>query len=283
MGGVTKVERDGVVLMVDDTGERDLPAILLLHGLSSARSTWQRLTDKLAGRYRLVALDDRGHGESSHAPDTYTLAHYVPDALRVLDEVVATPAVVIGHSLGGVIAACVARQRPALVCGVVLEDPPLFVGSRAPDDGSPMLAMFGVMRQILGDMQTRQAPLDEYEAMMRAAPSMGGHGTMADVFGEAGTRAQARAMAGLDPQIFTPALDGTALAGADPEVALGCPTLVIRADPALGAAFTADDEKAFIATNPGASVVVVEGASHLIHDEQPDRFFAEVKAFLDAL
>jgi pimeloyl-ACP methyl ester carboxylesterase len=283
MSSLVKVERGDVTLVVDDTGGRDLPPVVLLHGLSSARSTWRRLTRELDGRYRVVAFDDRGHGESSHAPGTYSLANYTADAIGVLEEVVGQPSVLVGHSLGGVIAACVARQRADLVRGVVLEDPPLFVGARDADDASPMLTMFGAMRQVLGEMQSRGAALDEYETLVRAAPAMSGKGTMADALGEDGTNAQARAMAGLDPEIFTPVLDGVGLIGADPEVPLGCPTLVLRADPSLGAALTADDEARFLTTNPGAVVTVVDGASHLIHDDEPERFLAEVTGFLDRL
>ena len=280
---MSELEHGDVVLAFDDTGERELPPVVLLHGLSAARSTWRPLTDALAGRYRVVALDDRGHGESSHAPGTYTLDHYSADAIALLEDRLDRPAVLIGHSLGGVIAASVARKRPDLVRGVLLEDPPLFVGTREPDEPSPILAMFGLMRQVLSDMQSRGAPLEEYEAMLRVAPAMSAKGTMAETLGDNGVRAQARAMASLDPQIFTPAIDNTALAGADPHVPLGCPTLVLRAEESLGAAFSAADEADFLATNPDATVTKIEGASHLIHDEQPDRFRDEVEGFLKIL
>jgi pimeloyl-ACP methyl ester carboxylesterase len=90
-------------------------------------------------------------------------------------------------------------------------------------------------------------------------------------------------MANLDPEIFTPAVEGTGLAGAEPDVALGCPALVLRADAALMPAFTADDATRFLAANPDATVTLIEGASHLIHDEQPDRFLDEVDRFLKTL
>jgi pimeloyl-ACP methyl ester carboxylesterase len=280
-----KFERDGIVLVVDDTGEDDLEPVVLMHGLSTSRETWARLTGQLRGRYRLVAFDDRGHGESTHAAGTYVLPNYTADAVAVLEQVVGRPAVLIGHSLGGVIAANVAQSRPDLVRGVILEDPPLFVASRArDDDGSPMVTMFQLMQQVIGDMQARGATIDEYEAMVAAAPAMGGRGgTMADLLGEEGTRAQARAMAGLDPEIFTPALDGSAIGPIDPDVPLGVPALVLRADDANGAAFSADDATRFLAANPTATVTLFEGSGHAVHDQFPDRFLSEVEGFLSAL
>src|SRR3954469_6913213 len=104
-------DHDGVMLAYDDTGGTVLPPVLLLHGVSSARSTWRRLVPTLEGRCRTLALDLRGHGESGHASGTYTLEHYVPDVISFLEDRVGQPAVLFGHSLGGVVSATVAQQR----------------------------------------------------------------------------------------------------------------------------------------------------------------------------
>src|SRR4051812_41086378 len=124
-------DHDGVLLAYDDTGESGLPPVLLLHGVSSARSTWHRLVPTLDGRCRTPALDLRGHGESGHDPGTYTLEHYAPDVIAFLEDRVDQPVVLIGHSLGGVVAATVAQQRPDLVRAVLLEDPPLYLRTHA--------------------------------------------------------------------------------------------------------------------------------------------------------
>lgn len=277
-----RFERDGVVLAYDDTGDSSRTPLVFLHGLSSARSTWRRFVEAFATEHRVLTLDHRGHGESAHAPGTYTLDHYGPDAADFCARVVGEPAVLIGHSLGGVIAHTVAWSRPDLVRGVVLEDPPLYVGERELGDDS-FTMIFTLMRQVISDLQSRHAPLEEYEALMASAPNRTGNGTMADLFGEAGTRAQARAMADLDPQIYTAAIDGTGLAGAAPDTRLSCPIRLLRADPALGPAFTTEDEARFRTTNPHAVVTEVEGAGHLIHDEQPERVLSEVHALLDEL
>jgi pimeloyl-ACP methyl ester carboxylesterase len=54
------------------------------------------------------------------------------------------------------------------------------------------------------------------------------------------------------------------------------PVRVLRAEPALGAAFTEADEARLLKVNPEATVVLVEGTSHAIHDEVPERFTAEL-------
>lgn len=280
---MVKFEHGGIDLAYDFSGRSEDEVVVLLHGLGSARSTWDPLVPRLAGRRRVLTIDHRGHGESSHAPGTYTLEHYVPDAIALCEGVAGGPALWVGHSLGGVVAASVARHRPDLVQGLVLEDPPLYRGEPGEDEDNPALAFFALLRDATSAMQARRAPLEEYVAMVGASPSPNGAGTFADVLGEQGTRARAQALASLDPGVFLAALDGSGLAGAEPDAAIGCPVRVLRADPALGAAFTSAHESRFLAANPDAHVVTIGGASHFIHDEQPDRFLEEFESLLAEL
>jgi pimeloyl-ACP methyl ester carboxylesterase len=273
-------EQDGVVLAYDDSGGSGSPPVVLLHGLGSARSTWDSFVPALAAKQRVLALDHRGHGDSAHATGTYVLDNYGADTVAFCEQVVGEPAVLVGHSLGGVIAAHLAAVRPDLVRGALLEDPPLFFGDPTEMGTSPFPALFGVLRQVLGELRGRGAPVEEYAALVKATPSFNGVGTLADVLGPEGTEAQARAMASLDPEVFTPAIEGMALAGAPATERLDCPVRVLRADPDLGPAFSAGHEKRFLAANPHATVEEYEGASHLLHGEMADRFLADVQAFL---
>lgn len=277
------LEHDGAVLAYDDTAEPDLPSVVLLAGVTNARTTWSRVHDALAGRVRLVRIDHRGHGESSHVPGTYDLDHYGPDAIAVVDHVLERPAVFVGHSLGGVVSHYVADRRPDLVRGVFMEDPPLYYGEPGAAAASIFPGVFTVMRDAYRRYRGRGATLEEYVALVARAPAMNGHGTMGDVLGDAALRAAAAGYAALDPEVLTPAIEATALAAARPDRPLACPVRVLRADPALGAAFTAEHDARFLATNPHAAVTMVGGASHLVHDEQPDRFLAELVEFLDSL
>jgi pimeloyl-ACP methyl ester carboxylesterase len=272
----------GVDIAYDDTGS-DADTVVLLHGLGSARSTWHPLVGSVAQRARVLAVDQRGHGDSSHAPGTYTLPHYVADAIAVCDAVTNPPVVMVGHSLGAVVAASAARLRPDLVRGVLLEDPPLYRGDSVDPQQNPAVAFFAMLRQVTLDMQARHAGVDDYEGLLRVAPSPNGAGSFADVLGPAGTRALAQSLATIDPEVFAPVADGSGLDGVQPDAPLACPIRVLRADPSLGGTFTDADEARFRLSNPHAHIDVVHGASHFIHDEHPERFLAEVHAFLDSL
>lgn len=268
---------DGVDLRYDEIAGHGVP-VVLLHGLSSARTTWFRLVPELAGR-RVLALDQRGHNESAHAPGTYDLVHYTADAVAFCEQVVGTPCVLVGHSLGGVVAFVVARTRPDLVRGALLEDPPLYRGeSEEPPSG--VAEFFPAMRQMLRDMHERDAPVEEYLATLRNVPAMNGRGALADVLGEEGTLGYASAWRGLDPEVFTPAIDGGAISGAEPDTPLSVPCVVLRADPNLGAAFNENDAARFARANLAARIVLAHGASHAIHDEQPDLIRAELLRLL---
>jgi pimeloyl-ACP methyl ester carboxylesterase len=273
---------DDVTLAYDDSGETNLPPIVFLPGLSQSRSTWARITPAVAGTWRVLALDHRGHGDSGHAPGTYLLPRYGADTAAFLERVVGEPAVLVGHSLGGVIAAYVARTRPELVRSIFLEDPPLFRGEEMERSSQPggVAAMFPLLRQVAREMRERKAPFAEYETIARAAPALNRKGSMADVLGDEGVVALARSLSTLDPEIFTPAIEGGAISAPELSLPLPCPVYMVRADPELGAAFTEPDEARFLATNPHATVEMFTGASHAVHDEQPDRFIAELLAFI---
>src|SRR5207247_1680982 len=100
------------------------PPIMLLHQSLARSEDWENIFPRLATRYRTIAYDARGHGRSGRAPD-YSLRAFADDALRMLREIVKEPAVLVGHSLGGLAALVAAADAPELVRGFVLEDPAL--------------------------------------------------------------------------------------------------------------------------------------------------------------
>jgi pimeloyl-ACP methyl ester carboxylesterase len=267
-----------VSLAYTETGVPDGDVALLLHGLGSNRRTWDWMATKISGRMRVLAYDHRGHGGSSHVPGTYTLEYYVSDAIAFCDNVIGQPSVIVGHSLGGIVALSVAQRRPELLRALLVEDPPL-AHTRAENRG-----FFSLLHQATCEMHDRGAPIEEYESMMKVVPSPNGAGSFADVLGPDRTRARAEGLASLDPDVFLPLLDGSAMADATPDAAITCPVVVVlRADPRFGATFSAEDETRLLSVDPHAQVKMIEGASHFIHDEQPERVLAELDALLDAL
>ncbi|MFD4371578.1 alpha/beta fold hydrolase [Streptomyces sp. NPDC058486] len=115
--------REGVALSLRDWGG-DGAGVLLLHGLAGHCGEWDGLAARLsADGYRVLALDQRGHGESERRPEDVTRAAYVEDALGVVEEFGGggrRPFVLVGQSYGGHAALLAAARRHPRVAGAVL-------------------------------------------------------------------------------------------------------------------------------------------------------------------
>ena len=98
----------------------DGPPLLLIQGLGYPRWSWEPIVPGLAERYRVIAFDNRGIGESDKPPGPYTAREMAGDALQVLDEAGVGRAHVLGASLGGMIAQELVAAEPGRVDRLVL-------------------------------------------------------------------------------------------------------------------------------------------------------------------
>src|SRR3954452_16547225 len=104
-------------------GSASPTTVLMSHGLSGIPTGYDEVVDDLVDDADVFRIDLRGHGRSGHAAGTYTVPYYTDDVIAFLEAVIAEPVVIIGHSLGGVIAHHIAATRPDLVNAVLCEDP----------------------------------------------------------------------------------------------------------------------------------------------------------------
>ncbi len=100
------------------------PDIVLLHGFTSNLAMWMfsGIVSALADRYRVTCYDLRGHGLSEAPRDGYTSDQMAHDYLALREKIGLGPAVMIGHSFGGVVAMHTALIEPDAVTGVILSD-----------------------------------------------------------------------------------------------------------------------------------------------------------------
>jgi pimeloyl-ACP methyl ester carboxylesterase len=104
-------------------GDPQAPAIVLLHGLRSYARTWEPVAAALADRYRLIALDHRGRGDSDWDPaGEYFTGTYVGDLEQFADTLQLARFALIGHSMGGTNAIVYAARHPERVRLIVIED-----------------------------------------------------------------------------------------------------------------------------------------------------------------
>jgi N-formylmaleamate deformylase len=99
------------------------PPLILLHGLTANGACWAALAHAMEEDYDVIMPDARGHGKSS-VPDTgYRYEDHANDVIGLIEALRLSPAILIGHSMGGLIAAVVASTNPELLRCLVLADP----------------------------------------------------------------------------------------------------------------------------------------------------------------
>ena len=114
-------------LNVRRTGTTGRP-VLLLHPLALSGAVWDPVAEYLGTRHQVLALDARGHGESSWDGAEFTVEDMAADAAAVVEDFGAGPADVIGLSMGGSTALTLAASRPDLVHRLVLADATAWYG-----------------------------------------------------------------------------------------------------------------------------------------------------------
>jgi len=113
----------GLRFHLRDWGGPDVPpSILLVHGLASNARIWDLLAPLLAPNFRLVAIDQRGHGLSDKPDDGYDLATIAGDLAGAIGALGWSRPLVVGHSWGANVALQLAADHPDLPAGIVLLD-----------------------------------------------------------------------------------------------------------------------------------------------------------------
>jgi len=120
---MARIERDGVGLAYDRTGE-GTPTLLLIHGAFSNRFAYDRQVEHFAARHDIVRVDLRGHGESAQPRDGYSVEGFADDVAYLAGELGLRSCVVVGHSLGGLVAVEMAGRHPDVVGSLVTLDSP---------------------------------------------------------------------------------------------------------------------------------------------------------------
>lgn len=137
--------------------------VLAIHGITASHRAWAPVAAAYAGP--LIAPDLRGRGDSGSLPGPYGMAAHADDCVAVLDAHDIERATVVGHSMGGFVAAVLAHRHPSRVDRLVLVDggAPLTV-----PDGADLETLLGPAVRRL-DM--RFASVEEYRDFWRQHPS----------------------------------------------------------------------------------------------------------------
>jgi len=260
------------------------PPVVLLHGFARC---WQDFGPILAALdpWHIHALDFRGHGASGRTPGAYRVVDYVGDAVALLERRIARPALLIGHSLGAMVAAAVAAERPELVRAVILEDPPFaMMGRRIAE--TAYLGLFRAYRDLLAATDSEESLAAGLAEVI--LDSQGGDppvrlGAVRDA---KALRFLASCLRRLDPEALAPIVAGRWLDGFDVEGCLSrvaCPALFLQADFAAGGALPDDYAATLAGMLPRGRHVRLAEVGHQIHATVPEAMMTYTADFLDSL
>jgi len=268
------VDVNGIALHYVEWGDVGAPPLVLLHGVTGHARTWDRLASELAPRWRVIAIDQRGHGDSGVAPDgDYRTAPMADDLAAVANHLGLGRFTLLGLSMGGRVALAYGGANAERLERLVIVD----IG---PDIHPPGLErirgmMAGAPERIESeahalDIVRRANPLyDDAELRHRVAHSLKptADGGLTWKYDRA-LREMMRGGGRRDPVDLW-----------EPLPRITCPTLIVRG--ALSDILSPEIAKRMLEALPDGRLVEVAGAGHTVPGDQPDAFARAVRAFIE--
>jgi 3-oxoadipate enol-lactonase/4-carboxymuconolactone decarboxylase len=249
---------NGLMMHVQVDGPEAAPVLVLVHSLGTSLHVWDAQAHALAGPFRIVRPDLRGHGLTEVTPGPYTIPGLAADVIAALDALGIKQAHIGGLSIGGLVAQSIAHQAPGRIASLILCDtamaipPPQFWRDRAAlvrAEGIGAIADTVMARWVTAPFMHEPVALGLRNMLLRTAPE--------------GYAAAAEAIAAADLSADT--------------AALHVPALVMVGD---------QDQATPLASAQAlqgalhGSLVVLPGAAHIPTIEAPDLVTHVIRDFL---
>jgi 3-oxoadipate enol-lactonase len=243
------------------SGNPQGPAVVFLHSLATSRAMWREQVSALGGKYDVIAVDFRGHGDSVPTEGPYTFEQLASDIIATLDYFKLPRAALVGSSLGGIVAVQAALQWPDRISRIVL------AGCRL--DSPPAHRDLWSGRKTLVEQAGLQALVEPLLAGWITQKSRKQHPTLATLLAHIIRKTQLEAWFGVVSSLMS----------TDCKVALASLTapvqIVCGADDPVRA-----EMSSWAPAMQSASYLEIPDAMHLANLDQPELFS---KALLDFL
>jgi esterase len=238
-----------------------------LHGGNQSAHSWDLVSLHLADRFHVLALDQRGHGDSEWSRESdYSLDARAADVLAFIEDRGLRSPVVIGHSMGGMVTMRMALTAPGVARALVLVD----VGPELSPKGVSTVHDFVVRNVEFDDLEVfldRVAAYDPYRSREHIARTVK-YNMLQRADGKYVSKADHRQIAG-------PSSGRVELADVS---VLDCPVLVVRGGDSD--VFEPEAAQRFVAALPRGRLVTVPGVGHNVHGGNTPGFLDAVDPFL---
>jgi pimeloyl-ACP methyl ester carboxylesterase len=241
----------GVRLHYVATGPTDGPAVVMLHGTSDSSFSFSRVMPLMPAHLRVVAVDQRGHGNSGKPAFGYSMDAFASDLLALMDALQIDRATIVGHSMGSFIARRAAEKAPDRVTRLVLM-------------GTAMAARNAVLRELHAMVATLTDPVDE--TFIREFQASTIRQPVPPEFFERAVAESKKLPARVWRQSIAGMLDY------QPQWPITCPTMILGGE--LDAVFSASEQSAVFTATERCTLHLEPGIGHALHWEAPELFVA---------
>ena len=267
----------GIRLHYLDWGSEDKPWLLCLHGAAQNAHMWDFTALALCTRYRVIAVDQRGHGDSGWAPNgEYDRESYVEDVGNFVDHLGMESLVLVGLSMGGSNSVAYAASHPDRVKALVVVD----VGPEPASSGGRAVNNFVTQKDVLDTYEEFVQRVIDYSPFRPEWQIRGSlrHSLM--------QRPDGKWTWKYDPVLRDPARRAQQQSVREDPASrwdlwerIACPTLIVRGE--QSDVLSSDVAQRMLERNRNSRLVEVPNAGHRVPGDNPVAFEEAVRAFLD--
>jgi non-heme chloroperoxidase len=239
----------GVRLSYVHGGPDDGPAVIMLHGLSDSSFSFSRVLPLMPAHLRVVAVDQRGHGNSDRPASGYSMDAFASDLLALMDALLIDRATLVGHSMGSFVARRAAEKAPARITRLVLS-------------GAAVTARNAAIKELRTATESMTDPVDEAFIRDFQASTI-----CRDVPGAFLEQVIAESKK-LPARVWKESVAG--LWNYRPQWPTRCPTTILGGE--LDAVFSRDEQAELFVSTERSTLHLEPGVGHTLHWEAPERF-----------
>ena len=252
--------KTGIRMHYAEQGADEGIPVILLHGITDSWFSWSRVLPQLDKKYRVYALDLRGHGDTDKPDNGYSMKDFAADVVAFMDAMKIRRATVVGHSMGSFVALQTTLDAPARVEKLLIM-------------GTATTARNGVTLDLSKEFAGLKDPMDEkYVRDFAVATSSK---SVPEDFIDASVRQSMKVPA----RVWKLGLEGVMAEDYQPRLnKIKVPTLIVWGD--RENLFLRPEQDILKAKIANSNLKIYEGAGHSPQWEYPEKFAADLNEFL---